>query len=251
MRLPLRSRVLLAAPFALLVGAWFLLPAAFGLLATFTNYAPLGRTVSFVGLANYAAVLGNKEFQAALRNIAVFTAVAVPAELAIGLALAAVLRRPFRGRQLARVLLLVPWLVSPIASGVMWHFLLTANTSVIAFVTQAFGWATPPTPLSIRGFALFFVVAIEVWRSAPLATFLLLPSMSAVPHERWEQGTLDGLSWLGRMRHVAIPGMRPLLLAVALLLVGSALGMFDSLVILTGGGPASETVTPAFFRRCA
>lgn len=236
---------MLAAPFAILVGAWFVVPALVGLVATFTNYAPLARSIHFVGLANYASLLGTREFQTALRNIAAFTLIAVPAELAIGLGLASLLRRPFRGRELARVLLLVPWLVSPIANGVMWHFLLTGNTSVVAFAAGALGQPSPPSPLAIRGVALFVVIAIEVWRLAPLATFLLLPSISAIPQERWEQASLDGLGWIKRIRHVAIPVMRPFLLAVTLLLIGSALGIFDSLLILTGGGPASETVTPA------
>src|SRR5207302_2036519 len=121
--------------------------------------------------------LENPDLRLAFRHLGVFLVTAVPAELALGFVLAYMLREPFRGRGLVRVCLLVPWLLSPIATGVMWHFL--------------FGRA----------------------------------------------GVLDwNLAWL-----------RPLLLTIALLLIGDTLGTFDSILMMTGGGPGSETLTPALY----
>jgi ABC-type sugar transport system permease subunit len=77
--------------------------------------------------------------------------------------------------------------------------------------------------------------------------FLLLPGLASIPRERWEEATLVGLKWPGNIRHVALPAIAPLVLAVAMLLIGAALATFDSVLTMTGGGPGSETVTPALY----
>ncbi len=88
---------------------------------------------------------------------------------------------------------------------------------------------------------------VETWRVAPLVAFLLLPGLVGVPRERWEDATIDGLPWWGRVRHVALPELRPLILAVTMLLIGGALATFDSVLTMTGGGPGTETMTPALY----
>jgi multiple sugar transport system permease protein len=180
-------------------------------------------------------------------NNVYFTAVAVPVELAVGLGIAYLLRRPIKGRALWRVLLLMPWLVSPIAGGVMWHFLFGSATGVLDF---AFGWLNLPevaSPIGDLRLALPTAIAIEVWRVAPFVTFLLLPGLLSIPNERWEDATLSGASWIQQVMHVAIPELRSLLLTVTMLLVGLSFGAFDTILILTGGGPGTATLTPALY----
>jgi multiple sugar transport system permease protein len=242
-----RQRLLLLTPLALVLVPFLFWPAGFGLVASFTNYGPLQRSPRWVGLANYAAILGNQQFRAAARNSAVFTLLTVAAELAIGLALAHLLRRPFVGRGLVQVALLLPWLVSPIANGVMWHFLFDQRTGLYSFLPALLGGAPLPSPLGLSGLALPVLMAVDVWRMAPLATFLLVPGLAAIPLERWEQARLDGLSLFNRLRHVVLPTLGPLLATVALLLIGDSLGAFDTVLILTGGGPGSQTLTPGLF----
>ena len=247
MRLTRRDRLVLFAPLALLLAGWLVLPALLGLLATFTTYSPFSTSLHFSALANYAAVVRDPLFGAAARNVAVFTLVAVPLELTIGFSAAYLLRRPFRGRAALRVLLLLPWLVSPIASGVMWHFLFGGATGIVDFVLGWLGRPDVPSPLGDIRLALPAVIAVEVWRMAPFVTFLLVPSLASIPTERWEEATLSGASWTGRVRHIAIPAVRPLLLTITMLLTGLSLGTFDAVLILTGGGPGTATVTPALY----
>ena len=246
MRLSGRDRLLLLAPLAILLLGWLLGPAALGLLATFTTYSPFATTVSFVGLANYAAVLQDPQFSASARNIVVFTVLAVPLEIVAGFLIAYALREPLRGRSALRVLLLLPWLISPIGSGVMWHFLLGSTNGIVDFVLGWFG-ASAPSPLGDLRLALPVVIAVEVWRLAPFVAFLLLPGLVAIPRERLEDARLSGASWLRQVTHVAVPSVAPLLLTVSMLLIGLALGSFDAVLILTGGGPGTATLTPALY----
>jgi multiple sugar transport system permease protein len=245
--LTVRQRLLFLTPLALILIPFLIWPTGFGFLASFTNYGPAQRQVHWVGLANYAAVLGSQQFRAAGLNIAMFTAVSVTAEIVIGLGLAYLLREPFRGRGLLQVGLLLPWLVSPIANGVLWHFLFDGRTGLVDFFMAWLGAPGAPSPLGLPGLAMPTLIAVDIWRKAPLATFLLVPGMLAIPAAQWEQARLDGAPLLSRIRHVVLPGVWPLLLTVTLLLVGDALGTFDTVLILTGGGPGSETLTPGLY----
>jgi multiple sugar transport system permease protein len=245
-RLTRRDRIVLFAPLAALIGGWLVLPAVLGFFATFTTYSPFTTSVRFASLANYAAVLQDPQFGAAIRNIVLFTAIAVPLEMVVGFGIASLLRRPIKGRALWRVLLLGPWLVGPIASGVMWHFLF-GTTGMFDFVLGWLGLPEVASPVGDLRLALPAAIAVEVWRVAPFVTFLLLPGLASIPNDRWEEATLVGASWIQQILRVAIPELRMLLLTVAMLLVGLSLGTFDTILILTGGGPGTATLTPALY----
>lgn len=247
MRLTRRDRLLLFAPLGILLGGWLVVPAFIGLLATLTTYSPLTTAVAFVGLDNYGAVIRDPQFGHAVRNVAIFTVIAVPLELGVGFSIAYLLRRPIWGRSWWRGILLLPWLVSPIAVGVMWHFLFGGATGIVNFVLAWLGSSEAESPIGDVRLALPATIAIEVWRVAPFVTFLLLPGLLAIPEDRWEQATLAGVPWHGRITRIAIPEVWPLLLTVAMLLTGLSLGAFDAILILTGGGPGTATLTPALY----
>ncbi len=200
----------------------------------------------FVGFDNYASVLADSEFVGAWRNIALFILCSVSAELIIGFGVAYLMRNPFRARGLLRVVLLIPWLVSPIANGLMWHFLLDRNSGLLNFGLAALGLPIQPSPLS-SSLALPVAMLTDIWRKWPLVSFLLLPGLISIPTVYWEQATLDGASIVSQIRHIALPRLRPLLLTIALLLVGDTFGTFDSILMLTGGGPGTATITPALY----
>lgn len=242
-----RHRIVFLTPLALILIPFLLWPAVFGLFASFTNYVPYHRlTLQFVGLDNYASVLRDSDFQAAIRNIIVFTIVTVTVELSIGLTIAYALRKPFRGRSLVRVILLLPWLISPVANGVMWHFLFNTENGIVNFWPALVGLPQLSSPLG-SGIAIISAMGIDIWRKVPLVSFLVLPGLLAIPAGHWDHAEVEGLSIFNRLRHIAVPHLRLLLLAIALLLIGDALGTSESMLILTGGGPTSETMTPGLY----
>ncbi|MEZ4670375.1 MAG: sugar ABC transporter permease [Anaerolineae bacterium] len=237
-----RQQLVLLIPFMAVVIPFLLCPAVLGFAASFTNYAPFQPAAPvFIGLHNYERVFGDESFITSIRNTAVFTFLTVSAELVIGVAVAYALRRSFRGRSLLRFVLLLPWLISPAASGVMWHQLLSSERGLLNF------WPTllrlPPVPYPLVNAPFAAVIAVEVWRKFPLVTFLALPGIESIPAVQWDMARLDGLSIVGRLRHVVLPRLRLLLLTIGLLLVGDALGISESVFFLTGGGPGVQTST--------
>jgi len=237
---------LAVAPAAAILLSFVLVPAVLGLLSTFTNYDPFGTAWHLVGLANYRSALSDRSLGSAFGNALIFTALAVPFEIALGLGLALALRRPFRGRSLVRALLLAPWLVSPMAAGVMWHFLFDSQVGLVGWVAAWLG-VNSASPLADPHWALVSVAAVDAWRMMPLAAFLLLPGVLAVPHDELDYATLAGSPPWTTLLVVILPHLRVLLLTVLLLLVGEALTVFDSILVLTGGGPGSDTMTPALY----
>jgi multiple sugar transport system permease protein len=203
-------------------------------------------TLRFVGLTNFVRILEDDRFRISVANVSVFTLITVSLELVIGFAIAYALRRPFRGRTLLRFILLIPWLISPAASGVMWANVLNANHGLLNFWPALLGLPPLPYPLNPE-WSPMTVLATEIWRKAPFAAFLILPGLLAIPQERWDDAKLDGLSILNQVRHVILPRVRLLLLTITLLLVGDALGVSESIFFLTGGGPGSRTLTPGLY----
>ena len=245
-RMTTRQHILLLAPLAALLLPFLFWPAVFGFASSFTDYGPAQGHLTLVGLRNYAAVVGNDEVRLAFRHIAIVALVTVPLELGIGFAVAYALRAPFRGRGLVRIVLLIPWLLSPIAVGVMWHFLY-GPAGMLDFAAAWLRLPAVPSPLALPRWALPAVIATEIWRKAPLAAFLLLPGVLGIPSEQWEHATLDGTPPAAQLRHILLPRLRPLLLTVALFLLGDTLGTFDSVWMMTGGGPGSKTLTPTLY----
>jgi multiple sugar transport system permease protein len=241
-----RERLLLMLPLALVVGPFLLWPMINGFLLTFTNAGLFQPSPRFIGLSNYLNALGDNVFRTALINMVVFTSITVLAEMLLGTAVALALREPFRGRAILRAVLLLPWLLSPSASGVMWHQLLNNQSGLLIYWTTLL--RLPPLPYML-GLDTSYVTVIltEIWRKTPLVIFLMLPGLLAIPLVHWDQAKIEGLTLLSRARHIVLPHLRLLLLTVTLLMTGEALGMSESVFFLTGGGPGSTTMTPGVY----
>ncbi len=230
-----------------LMGFFLVIPAGLGLLSTFTNYSPQQANWKVVGLTNYQKVLEERTLGSAFTNGLLLTALTIPVEITLAVLVCALLRKPFRGRSFIRVLLLLPWLVSPMAAGVMWHFLYNGQVGISGWLVGLLNSDYLASPLSNLGWALPALGLTEVWRSAPLAAFLLLPGVLAVPQDQLDYALLEGGASWAKWTSIILPQMRVLILTVLLLLVGETLGEFDSILILTGGGPGTRTMTPALY----
>ncbi|MGE5139610.1 MAG: carbohydrate ABC transporter permease, partial [Rudaea sp.] len=145
-------------PLAVILVLFLIWPAAFGFLASFTDYAPAQLHTHFVGLENYAAVVGDGEFGATARNSLTFGLLSVPAELVVGFLIAYLLRTPFRGRGLLRLVLFIPWLISATANGVMWHFIYNSQKGLFSFFFAWLGSPGLPSPLGMPDLALPAVI---------------------------------------------------------------------------------------------
>jgi multiple sugar transport system permease protein len=194
---------------------------------------------SFIGLGNYLDVLTDTHrFWPAVLRTVVFTGVALFFEVVLGMAVALLLWRPFRGQKWVRVAILLPLVATPVAVGMMWRLILDPN---IGFANQALGWmGIPPQPwLSGQTTALITTAFIDVWQWTPMVILILLAGLSSLPEEPHEAALVDGATSFQRYRYVTLPLLMPTVVVAILLRGIDAIKTFDILYATKGKGGGS------------
>lgn len=194
----------------------------------------------FVGLQNYAEIFGEAgaRFWNAFWNTTFFTVVTVGLETVIGVAMALIMHKAFRGRALVRAGILVPWAVPTAISGLLWRWIFNSDGVANALLGQQILWTT-------EGFhAKAAVVIAEVWKTAPFIGLLVLAGLQVIPKEVYEAARLDGASALQQFWRITLPLVKPALLVAVLFRCLDALRMFDLPYILIGAQKGSvETLS--------
>lgn len=204
----------------------------------FTGEAP------WVGLDNYAAVLGSSLFSRALLNTVLFTVGSILGQFVLGLAIAVFFQRRFPLSGALRSLLLLPWLVPLIVTSAVWRWMLDQDNGVVnrtlellPLVDARPGWLTSTS------LALVAVIVVNIWIGIPFNTTILYGGLQEVPEELYEAGSLDGATGWKAFRHITWPLLRPVVTVVLVLGVVYTLKVLDIILGLTGGGPANATQT--------
>jgi len=236
----------LLAPALLLLAALTVYPFFYILHTSVHRLTPAGET--FVGAQNFLRLLGDPFFYRAAVQTLVFTASALTLEFARGLALALLLDSQIRGRALWRALLLLPMILPPVVAGVTWRLIynpgfgpLNGALRLVGVDTRRLTWLADPK------FALASVVLVDVWEWTPFVFLILLAGLQAIPEEPYEAARIDGSSPWQTFRHVTLPLLLPALLVALLLRTMDLVRLFDSVFILTQGGPGFATETLSLY----
>jgi multiple sugar transport system permease protein len=202
------------------------------------------RSLNFVGLKNFAAVIGTTNFKASLKNTFIFAFVSNVLVLVLAKVLALALQKDFRGKWVVRFLILLPW-VAPISLGTIgWLWILDSIYSVINWTLQAIGLISPdnwPMWLGIPHLAMSSVITVHVWRLLPLATVILLAGLSSIPQDIHDAAAVDGAGFWRHLFQITIPLLLPIMIVAVLF--GAVFTFTDMIVIyvLTRGGPYDTT----------
>lgn len=239
----------LVAPATLLVFAVLAYPVGYaGWLSLHRADETLGPAQPFIGLDNYTGLFDNAQFSTALGRTAYFSVLTVFAGVGLALAIALLLHQRFRGRTLARVLLLVPWAVPPVVNGIMWHYILDANWGVMNAVLREAGIIHGGVAwLGTQQRALNSLVLAELWKLMPFLTLLFLAGLQSIPDSLYRAARIDGASAWKRFLHVTLPGLRAPLMFALIVQTMWSLKVFDTIYVLTQGGPARGTTTINYY----
>ena len=233
------TRLLMAAPAQVLVLACIVLPSCWLVWLSLQD-ASFGRAAGFVGLANYARVLGDAYFWRAMGNTAIVVVVVVHLELLLGLGLALLFASGLPARRLLLAATLAPYAVSEVAAVVIWRFLFDTEVGPVAQALAGAGlpqldWAVDP------GAGLLLVCLLSVWLHLPFTFMILYAARLALPGELYEAARIDGASPWQAFRRVTLPLLVPAILVAALFRLVFAFRLFSEVWLLTGGGPARTT----------
>jgi raffinose/stachyose/melibiose transport system permease protein len=229
-----------------LLGAFLFYPLFYGLDLS-VNATEGFEVTGPVGLEHYArALLGDAVFRQGLVNTLVFTAATVVLQTGVGLLLAVLVAETRRGRTLFRIVFVAPFVLAPVAAGAVWKFMYAPFFGIIPSIGGALGVdLSLVAPLADPTFALWAIVLVFAWRFAGFSMVVYLAAMQAIPREYYEQGELDGIGRLTRLRRITWPLVWPQTFALTLLTTIATLRVFDLVWIMTAGGPghATETVS--------
>lgn len=254
-RAPRRLRKALsgdAALFLLLVGPNLLLfalftywPLLYNGYLSFVRWDMLAPVKRWVGLANYRYAFTSPNFHTVLLNTFVFVGASVLVICAIGLIFALLLDQKLRGRNVARGVLFSPVMLSGAAIGIVWIYIFDPRVGLLNVFISAVG-LTSPNWLLDTSWAMPAVIIVHVWKNVGFALVIFLAGLQAIPRELLEAAVVDGANGWQRLRHITIPGLRPVLFFLILTTALTAFQSFDIVKVMTNGGPVNATTTLIF-----
>ncbi|MGH3218820.1 MAG: carbohydrate ABC transporter permease [Streptosporangiaceae bacterium] len=203
---------------------------------------------NFVGWKDFTEMFESPVWVSALEHTLVFTVVTIVFDVVVGLALALMLHREFRGRGFLRAAVLVPWAVPTVVSAMLWKTMFDPSAGFVDYFLAAFhpSWAslTWINANVWRSWAAIFVA--DSWKNIPFVSIVLLAGLQVIPNDVYEAARMDGASWWQSFRRITVPMLRPALSVALIFRTLQALLVFDVIFVMTGGGPGTSTETLSY-----
>ena len=236
------------APAVLVILLIGLFPIIHTLIVSVQNMTMMDEDTSFHGLVHYEALVSDRRFWSSLGHTLLIFAIALPAELLLGLALAYLFLERMPGKQIFVSLLVMPVVISPIIAGATWRLLFDNRFGPINQIISWFAdkpvsilWTVDPT------FVYPAILIAEIWQWTPFMFLLLLAALTNVDQSHMEAAELDGAGFWRSFRHIVLPAIWPVV-AIAVLIRGLDLfRLFDVVWALTRGGPGTRTETISIY----
>jgi ABC-type sugar transport system permease subunit len=223
---------LFVAPAIVIVGATAIVPIASTLWAALhqrdLRLPWLGQP--FIGLGNFIEAFGDPRVGEAVLHTLLFTAITVPIELALGLAVAILMQRVHRGRAVVRASALLPWAIPTVVAALVWRLVFDNTSAVLGFE-----WFSSPRAAWVP------IIVADVWKTTPFVAVLLLAGLQTIDPELYDSARLDGASSLRQLFTITLPLLAPTMIVAAAFRTLDALRVFDLPYVMTGGGPGTAT----------
>jgi multiple sugar transport system permease protein len=223
----------------------FALPIVYNVMLSFERTSPAtiaSFTAPFAGLDNYRFIWNDPTSRDAIVRTIVFTFGSLAGQFVIGFSFALLFSLRFPGRAFARSLIIVPWLLPLIVTGVIFRFLFQAEGGAVNQVLSSLGLIDRPEQwLNDPNLAFWTILVANIWLGVPFFTLLLYSALQDVPIEVKEASVIDGAGPWQRLRYVIVPIILPVIEVTLLLGFVFTVKVFDLVIGLTGGGPANST----------
>jgi multiple sugar transport system permease protein len=245
----------LTLPAQILVLFISLFPMLMQIYISLTDWSPLSGVNWWMAyglwnnFANYFDLLGDGRFWGALGRTALVMAVCVPAEFLLGLALATLFADEFRGKKIFYSILLMPMMVVPAVAGYMFYMLFQSTGPINNLLSAITGGHVALAWLSQPKLAMIAVMIADIWQWTPLMFLILLAGLAGVPEDQIKAATLLGANAWQRFVTIVIPRMKTIMIIALAIRMIENFKIFDTLYIMTGGGPgtATETISVYFY----
>ncbi len=212
------------------------------------NFRKLGTTGEFIGLENYRNLFTESVFLTSLKTTIFIVLTSVPIELILGFAIAYLFNRHFPLRRLAVTVTIIPTVLAPIAIAVMWKIMLASPWGFLMYnVFYKVGLFEDISIFGSPGWALAAIIGIDVWEWTPFMFLVFLAGLGGLPQRPYEAAAVDGASAWQTFWHLTLPMLSPFILVMLLIRLIDAFKIFDTIYILTKGGPGVSTESISIF----
>jgi ABC-type sugar transport system permease subunit len=202
----------------------------------------------FVGLGNFTEVVTSYYFKNSIQITALYTVAAVIGVVLYGLGVALLLNSSIRLAGPLKIVILLPWALPAVVSGLLWKWILNADFGIFNGLLYALGLIESYIPfLADPTLAKFSLIMAFIWKEGPLVAIFFLAGLQLIPDEYYEAAKIDGGGGWTIFRHIKLPLLRAVLLIVFVYETMTAILTFDTIYVLTGGGPADSTALISWF----
>lgn len=224
-----------------IMGLVAIYPLCYQLYLSFRSYNPLRPWYprEFVGFGNYLDALSRPRVWHSLKITFYFIGAAVGIEFIFGMGIALLFSRELKGKSFFRTLIMLPLTLTPVVVGLIWKYLLHDTFGVVTYIFRHFGWSTEWYGDPVM--ALPTIIFMDVWQWTPFVFLILLAGILSLPKEPFESAKIDGASELQSFWHMTLPLLKPIIVIAILLRLVDAIKIFDTIWILTKGGPGHAT----------
>jgi alpha-1,4-digalacturonate transport system permease protein len=231
---------LFALPTLSLIGLFSLVPMLYGVWMSLQKVDVISGTSSFIGITNYLHLFQDPQFGLSVFNTAWYTLTVVPLITAGSIAIAVFLRQSRPALLLARVGFYIPFVLSPVVVATSWKWLLNEDLGVINGFLKWAGMSTIPW-LSSDFSARVSVVVASVWNLVGFYMLMILAGLSQISPDLYEAARIEGANAWHRFWGITLPMLRPTILLVVILATVHATQAFETILLLTDGGPGGAT----------
>jgi multiple sugar transport system permease protein len=212
------------------------------IIMSFYHVDKLGRFINITGIKNYRELFAQEDFLEVMLRSVYWTGLAVAVKTLFGLVLALLLNVEYRGRKILRALIIIPWASAVPISALLWVWVYHHEFGLLNYTLKTLGiWKSPPVWLGGTKSAFFSVIWVDIWIGIPFMTLVFLAGMQAISQDLYEAAEVDGAGALQRFLFITLPGLRDVLLIATLLSTLWTFNDFNTIYIMTKGGPAGST----------
>ena len=225
------------------VGFLSIYPTIKGFILAFQNYTVFTfNRIRFIGWDNFEEIITDMDFLMILWNTVVWIAVSVFFQLLLGLGLALLLRKPFKGRGLYSGLVFYPWALSGFAIGLLWSWLLNGQFGIINDVLMKLNFIEEGIQfLSNPDTAMLSVLIVNIWYGIPFFAIMCLAALQSIPDSVYEAADIDGANGWAKLVKITLPYIRPTIISTVLVRSIWIMNFPDVIYGMTRGGPAKST----------
>ncbi|GIF47344.1 carbohydrate ABC transporter membrane protein 1 (CUT1 family) [Asanoa ferruginea] len=232
-------------PSLVVLAVLIILPLAYSLVLSLFSWklTDLNLPKPFVGFDNYTRILHDATVGRALVNTVIYVVGAISVELVLGFVVAAALFEMTRGRKLANALILLPMIIAPVVTALLWRYLLDPQFGLVTQLSDAVGLPSGIGWFGSSGLALPSLIAVDVWQWTPFVVLVMHAGMLSINEEQFEAARVDGAGHLRILRSIVLPAIVPQILLILLFRTMDTYRIFDTVFVLTKGGPGLSTET--------